>query len=83
MNEAQINTILEQNARLLEQHQQLLALLSAKEAPVAMPRAKAPSKKERMGVSVTAWYFSIEKTLDPRLSTILKGKLIKRNLWQV
>jgi hypothetical protein len=82
MNEAQLNILIEQNARLLEQNQQLIAKLSANDAPVVIPRPKTPGKKERIGYALTSWYGSLQKTLDPVMAAILKEKLIKKGLWQ-
>jgi len=84
MTEQQLNIILEQNAQLLEQNRQLIAMLSENKpaAHVQFGRKPRVGKKDRIGVQVTSWYGTAEKILGANLSAIVKAKIIKKGLWQ-
>ena len=81
----QIQTILDQNAQLMAQNQQLITLLSSRTAPEipASPKKKTKeSKHDRNATQVTLWYLSIHKKLNPRMAENLKSIILHKRLWQ-
>lgn len=83
MSPEQINTILEQHQKLLEQNQQLIGMLTHNKLPDRPPKpVKRANKKERIGTEITQWYFAVHKKLPAQLSNILLSKLQNKGLWQ-
>lgn len=82
----QIETMLQQNALLIEQNRQLLAMMASGQTAVPLygkPTRKRTSSKERKAAEITAWYGHINKMLPPILALKLKDKIQKKDLWKV
>lgn len=80
--EQHIQFLMEQNAKLMEQNQQLIALASKGVAPeVPVPTSEKLTKKEKQHVEILNWYSDFARKYNPQLAAILKAQLKKAKVW--